>query len=356
MTPRHFRKLNLEIAAPCAPRGRTAVANRTHPFCGQVLPFWQRGTFRGAMLAVFLAANSFARDEPNKSSNEPTPDQLYETGKSLFDQFAPAEIKEQFEFPSRQQFDEFVARLQHALENDDLAELAAYLPEARAALLALRALPGYENYADWLEARIDYIEAAQQASGKPPPVGPVVKPGVATSLFVPYYDLWLPRIRARAVPPRAEKVMPALRAAFAAEGVPPEIAWLAEVESTLNPAARSPSGAEGLFQLTPETAKSLGLSTFLPDDRTDAEKSGRAAARYLRALHAKFGEWPLAFAAYNAGEGRVQRLLKQRGASTFAGIAPALPAETRMYVPKVCATIAVRAGVPPEKLPPPHAG
>jgi membrane-bound lytic murein transglycosylase D len=132
--------------------------------------------------------------------------------------------------------------------------------------------------------------------------------------------------------------------------VPAEIAWIAEAESTLDPAARSPSGAKGLFQLMPDTAKSLGLSTFLPDERTDAAKSARAAAKYLRGLHDKFGEWPLSFAAYNAGEGRVRRLLAKRNASDFAGIAAALPAETRMYVPKVCATIAVRAGVSPNQL------
>jgi membrane-bound lytic murein transglycosylase D len=91
----------------------------------------------------------------------------------------------------------------------------------------------------------------------------------------------------------------------------------------------------------------------LPDERTDADKSARAAARYLRELHGKFGDWPLAFAAYNAGEGRVRRLLTQRRAETFAGIASALPSETRMYVPKVCATIAVRAGVRPGDLPSP---
>jgi membrane-bound lytic murein transglycosylase D len=100
----------------------------------------------------------------------------------------------------------------------------------------------------------------------------------------------------------------------------------------------------------PDTAKAMGLGTFMPDDRTDPEKSARAAARYLRGLHAKFGEWPLAFAAYNAGEGRVARLLAAQRGKNFAAIAGALPAETRMYVPKVCATIATRAGVTPENI------
>jgi membrane-bound lytic murein transglycosylase D len=94
----------------------------------------------------------------------------------------------------------------------------------------------------------------------------------------------------------------------------------------------------------PDTAHNLGLSLFLPDERTDPEKSARAAAHYLRILHDRFGSWPLALAAYNAGEGRVSRLLAERKAADFAGIAAALPAETRMYVPKVCALVAVRTG------------
>ena len=144
--------------------------------------------------------------------------------------------------------------------------------------------------------------------------------------------------------------MPRLRAAFVTEGVAPELAWLAEAESSLNPAARSPVGAKGLFQFMPDTAKAMGLGTFLPDERSDPDKSARAAARYLKLLHGKFGEWPLALAAYNAGEGRVARLLAARRTKSFAGIADALPAETRMYVPKVCALVALRTGVSPEQI------
>jgi membrane-bound lytic murein transglycosylase D len=162
-------------------------------------------------------------------------------------------------------------------------------------------------------------------------------------------------MKGRAVPPRAPALLPRVQRVFAEEGVPAELAWLAEAESTFNPRARSPVGAKGLFQFMPETAKGLGLQTFLPDERTDPEKSARAAARYLRHLHARFGDWPLALAAYNAGEGRVSRTLKRENAKTFAEIAGELPAETRMYVPKVLATIEVRAGVRPGALAIPRA-
>jgi membrane-bound lytic murein transglycosylase D len=162
-------------------------------------------------------------------------------------------------------------------------------------------------------------------------------------------------MKTRAMPARAPALLPRLQQVFVEEGVPAELVWLAETESTFNPAARSPVGARGLFQLMPETAKSLGLQTFLPDERADPEKSARAAARYLRYLHGRFGDWPLVLAAYNAGEGRVWRTLKSGNASTFAEIAGALPAETRMYVPKVLATIETRAGVSPDRLAAPGA-
>jgi membrane-bound lytic murein transglycosylase D len=186
---------------------------------------------------------------------------------------------------------------------------------------------------------------------RPPTPGPSAS---KNAHGVPYYDFWLARMSARAVPARAAALMPRLQAAFVAEGVPPELAWLAEAESSLNPAARSPVGAKGLFQFMPDTAHAMGLGTFMPDERSDPEKSAHAAARYLRELHAKFGEWPLVFAAYNAGEGRVSRLLAARNAKSFSAIAGALPAETRMYVPKVCATVAVRAGIAPENIGPPR--
>ena len=305
-------------------------------------------------LLILCAAGLATAAEPPKApppaANEVTADQLYEAGKELFDTLAPPEVKEHYEFPGKEQWDAFAVRLQTALENNDLAALAQYEPEARAALTALRTFPGNEEYADWLEERLDYIQAAQQATHRPPPVPPSVRP----AQFIPHYDLWLQRLQSRPRPASADQLIPVLGAVFAAAGLPVELVWLAEVESTLNPSARSPAGARGLFQLMPATAQELGLGTFMPDERTDPKKSAGAAARLLRALYKKFGDWPLAFAAYNAGAGRVQRALDRQKAGTFAEIAAALPAETRMYVPKVLAMVRVRAGVPPEKLAPPR--
>ncbi|MGA2016138.1 MAG: transglycosylase SLT domain-containing protein [Opitutaceae bacterium] len=305
---------------------------------------------------IWLASGVLASGgEPPTPTPAANTDDLYKLGQQLFDQYAPPEVKDQFEFPTKERWDEFAARLQHALDNNSLEELARFEPEARAALVALRSLPGYEDYADWLELRIDDIEAARQAVAAPGAPAPTQPPARRAAAAIPLYGLWLGREQARPVPARAADLMPRLRGAFAAEGVPPELAWLAEAESSLNPSARSPAGAAGLFQLMPATARALGLGTFLPDERTDPEKSARATARYLRTLYERFGSWPLALAAYNAGEGRVGRELASRHASDFAGVASTLPAQTRMYVPKVCALVEVRTGVAPGDLPPPRA-
>jgi len=281
---------------------------------------------------------------PTKAPAAPpeTPaDALYETGKDLFDSLAPDEVKEQYEFPDRVQWDDLVRRLQAALAGDSPAALAQYEPEARAALATLRLVPGSEEYRDWLEERLDYIEAAKEMVQHPPAKPPAGPP----RQFIPHYDLWVRRVQARARSPQAEKYVLLLQPVFVAGGVPGSLVWLAEVESGFNPAARSPAGARGMFQLMPATARELGLRTTLPDERTDPAKSAGASARLLRELQAKFGDWPLALAAYNAGAGRVQRTLAQQRARTFAEIADALPLETRLYVPKVLAVVQVRTGI-----------
>lgn len=290
----------------------------------------------GLIVPVLAAA------EPEKSKPEKkTTDELYEQGRALFEALAPEDIKQEWEFPDRKHWENFATQFQRALESNRLEDLASYAPEAKAALEALRELPGYEGYTDWLAERVDYAEAAKQATQQPPPPKPV--PGRLTST-VPYYDLWVKRMQSRPVPKGAAQLVPQLQQVFIAEGLPPELVWLAEAESTFNPEAESPVGARGLFQLMPGTAKDLGLSTVMPDERSDPEKSARAAARYLRQLHGRFNDWPLAIAAYNAGPGKIRRTLNEKQAKTFAAIAETLPAETRMYVPKVLATLSVRSG------------
>jgi membrane-bound lytic murein transglycosylase D len=100
----------------------------------------------------------------------------------------------------------------------------------------------------------------------------------------------------------------------------------------------------------PATAKRYGLRMSPFDQRLKPEPSARAAAKYLRYLHGHFKDWRLALAAYNAGEGTLDRLLKRHKAQTFDAIAIHLPAETQMYVPKIEATLLRREGLRLDRL------
>ena len=116
---------------------------------------------------LFAAFVLSAGAQPTPTPAPAGTDDLYNLGQQLFDQYAPPEVKDQYRFPTKDEWDRFAARLQHALDSNSLEELAEFEPEARAALVALRALPGYEDYADWLALRIDEIDAARLAVARP---------------------------------------------------------------------------------------------------------------------------------------------------------------------------------------------
>ncbi len=298
-----------------------------------------RGWWIPVLLGTIMVPGRAAPGNAGTAANQAPGDQLYQLGKDLFESYAPDDIKAQYEFPDKAQWDRIAEHLQAALDGNDPAALTRLEPEARAMLAALETMPGSEEYIDWLKERLDYVEAAKQIGLRPP------KPSNRMpGQFIPEYDLWLKRLSGRPRPADAAKYVPLLHPVFAAAGIPGDLVWLAEVESSFNPSARSPVGARGLFQLMPDTAEELGLSTFLPDERADPAKSAQAAAQMLSDLYKRFGDWPLALAAYNAGAGRVRRTLTQEKARTFAEIAPLLPMETRLYVPKVLALVQVRAG------------
>jgi len=273
-----------------------------------------------------------------------------ETGAQLFDEWAPDVVRNQFEWPGSEAWMKWGQSLEAALQSYELIDLAWLKPEALAALSMLRSFPAAEPYADWLTQRIDYLDMAAEVSLPEPAVVAPPKPAAVSQT-----STWERKMASRPAPARAAALVPGLKTIFVSEGVPPELVWLAEVESSFNPEARSPVGALGLFQFMPASAERFGMRLSPRDERLDPDKSARAAARYLRFLHGRFGSWPLALAAYNAGEGRVGRTLRAQQASTFDEIADALPNETRMYVPKVAATVALREGVSLESLPPPRA-
>ncbi len=167
--------------------------------------------------------------------------------------------------------------------------------------------------------------------------------------------LWIKRQSLSALPAHAQALVPELKKRFVSEGLPQELAWVAEVESMLNTNAVSISGARGLFQFKQAAARRFGLFKETEDFRTHPDKSARAAAQYLAQLYAQFDDWTLAVAAYNAGEGCVRRLLKKHEAHRYADIAAELPAQTQVYVIKVMTTLALRENTHLSALPAPSA-
>lgn len=146
---------------------------------------------------------------------------------------------------------------------------------------------------------------------------------------------------------RVQGLRPVLEPILREQGVPQQMAAVVLVESGGQISALSPKGARGLWQFMPDTARRYGLVvTASLDERLDPYKSTRAAARYLRDLYSQFGNWPLALAAYNAGEDTVQRAVERTSTRDFSSIARMgiLPPETRSYVPAVLNAIGYMAG------------
>ncbi len=124
--------------------------------------------------------------------------------------------------------------------------------------------------------------------------------------------------------------------------MPMEIALLPVIESAFNPKAYSRAKASGIWQFIPSTGKNYGLAQDLwKDNRRDIVAATDAALNYLQRLHDMFGNWELALAAYNCGEGNIARAIaynQKRGLATdYLAIAPRLKPETRNYVPKLIA-------------------
>ena len=122
--------------------------------------------------------------------------------------------------------------------------------------------------------------------------------------------------------------------------MPTELALLPVIESAFNPQANSSAAAVGLWQFMPGTGRDYNLKqNAFKDERRGVVASTDAALSYLQKLYTMFGDWPLALAAYNWGEGNVQKAIKknqERGLPTdFESLADLMPAETRNYVPKL---------------------
>ncbi len=303
----------------------------------------------------------------------PDIDALLDAGQQLIEQHVDADLLkgvQNLTDANWEQIQPVLLEIQRQLQGEFTVDLGSLRDLALAILPVLEKHEEMAPYAAWLKPRMDYFEVARElkvlippvengatnvvvtlvqapAGGAAPP--PAAAPKAPARLPNPpaatQREVWVKTTAKKDLPPGAERYVSRLKPIFAAFGVPEELVWVAEVESSFDREAQSPVGAMGLFQLMSPTAKAQGLAVEPKDERTHPEKSARAAASYLKRLHDRFGDWRLALAAYNAGEGRVQRLLDQTRGKTFDDIAGKLPAETQMYVPKVEAVIRRREGV-----------
>jgi len=290
------------------------------------------------------------------AENVLTLDDLFESGRQWLEENVDPGVLKSFGELDEAQARRFLRDLQQRLAGEYVLDLAAMRATANALTPVLEKFETTRGHAIWLRTRLDYFDVAEQLRliipepkpepGRPP--APRPNPTLEQERRI-----WRKTIATRPLPRGANAYVPRLKPVFAGQKLPPELVWLAEVESSFNPAARSPAGAAGLYQLMPATAQNLGLALAPTDERLDPEKNANAAARYLRQLHGRFKDWPLALAAYNCGEGRLQALLTRHRARTFDQVATRLPAETQMYVPKMDAVLQRREGKSLEKLPPP---
>jgi membrane-bound lytic murein transglycosylase D len=252
---------------------------------------------------------------------------------------------------------DFFRKLQQQFQGDYVVDLASLRQTAKTILPLLESSEDTEPYAVWLKAQMPYLEVADEINvAIPSPNTTTNQVTNAVSNVMPNpppqreREIWIKKIAPDPWSPGAKKYVAELKPIFAAQKVPPQLVWLAEVESSFDRRAQSPAGAAGLFQLMPATAKRFGLSTWPFDQRFQPAPSATASAQYLKFLHDKFGSWRLTLAAYNAGEGTVQKLLTRYHAQSYDEIATHLPAETQMYVPRVEAVILQREGVKLEEL------
>jgi membrane-bound lytic murein transglycosylase D len=146
---------------------------------------------------------------------------------------------------------------------------------------------------------------------------------------------------------KAGRLGPTIRAKLARAGAPTGLIWLSMVESGHNAAIVSHAGAVGLWQFMPGSGRDYGLTVDRwVDERMDPARSTDAAIKYLSDLRQRFGNWELAMAAYNMGQGGLARAIRKFNTNDFWELSryeAGIPWETSLYVPKVMALAIVMA-------------
>ncbi len=172
------------------------------------------------------------------------------------------------------------------------------------------------------------VPGAMTLCGQPVPLDrPEVREALAFELLLTAGRPTMPLLWMR----RAPVVMPAIEDRLARRQLPADLKYLPMIESDMRWTAESPAGAGGLWQFIPATGRRYGLRADRTlDERMDPERATDAALLYLAELHREFGDWFLAFAAYNVGEAYVRQAIAEQGTRDYFQLW--LPLETRRYV------------------------
>ena len=171
-------------------------------------------------------------------------------------------------------------------------------------------------------------------------------PVTLNHMVLQFIEAFQTRIREEFEPglKRSGAYLPTIKEIFRKEGLPEDLAYMAHQESAFKLNAYSRSRAKGMWQFMSFTGRKYGLKTDLwVDERSDFEKATRAAAAYLKDLHGRYGDWYLAMAAYNAGEGKIDRACARARSKDFWALTRTkyIRRETKYYVPAILASILI---------------